>query len=261
MIFTGLLFGLNQIGQQPFWSWQVAGALIIGIVALILLIIRSQHLTNPMINFQVFRQLQFSGYLGAFLIIQLMTLGQSFILPTYIQLVNQQTAIVAGLAVLPGAVIAAALSPISGRILDKFGARRPILIGMSLIVLALLVFVLTSMQLTSTRITLIGLLYMTVIGLGAGNVMTSALQSLPNDLQTNGNAVLTTLQQFAGAVGTSLVSTIIGQSQLAYSKTSLNISTAIGTQRAFEALFILAIVALVLLIIVLRPKSKQPTSK
>ncbi|EQC59783.1 hypothetical protein N219_00770 [Limosilactobacillus fermentum MTCC 8711] len=46
-----------------------------------------------------------------------------------------------------------------------------------------------------------------------GSVMTSALRTLADNQQTEGNAILNTLQQFAGAVGTSLSAVVVAQSQ------------------------------------------------
>lgn len=46
-----------------------------------------------------------------------------------------------------------------------------------------------------------------------GCVMTSALTVVGKAKQSQGNAILNTLQQFAGAIGTSLVAMIVAASQ------------------------------------------------
>lgn len=58
--------------------------------------------------------------------------GFAFLLPNYVQLVNGNTAMTAGLLVLPAGFAGAIFAPLGGRILDRFGARRLILVGMSL---------------------------------------------------------------------------------------------------------------------------------
>lgn len=75
-----------------------------------------------------------------------------------------------------------------------------------------------------------------------GCVMTSALQLVGRDGQTQGNAILNTVQQFAGSIGTSLVAMIVAQSQ--GKGGALKVTTAIGTQHAFFLLVCLAVLLL-----------------
>lgn len=73
-----------------------------------------------------------------------------------------------------------------------------------------------------------------------GSVMTSTLRTLADNQQTEGNAILNILQQFAGAVGTSL-SAVVAQSQT-YLAGSQAYTTAVGTQNAFIMLTVFATV-------------------
>lgn len=84
-------------------------------------------------------------------------------------------------------------------------------------------------------------LYMAGIGTCMGSVMTSALRTLTDNQQTEGNAILNTLQQFAGAVGTSLSAVVVAQSQT-YLAGSQAYTTAVGTQNAFIMLTVFATV-------------------
>ena len=71
--------------------------------------------------------------------------------------------------------------------------------------------------------------------------MADGLSLLPDKNQADGNAILNTLQQFAGATGTSIVSAIIALSQSNHAL-STEVSTAIGTQHAFIILLIIGII-------------------
>lgn len=71
--------------------------------------------------------------------------------------------------------------------------------------------------------------------------MTSALNTLPFDERTQGNAIMNTLQQFAGAMGTSLSTTVVAQSQNHLRIGTAN-ATAIGTQYAFVMLLIFGLI-------------------
>ena len=68
-----------------------------------------------------------------------------------------------------------------------------------------------------------------------GCVMASALTVVGKAKQSQGNAILNTLQQFAGAIGTSLVAMIVAANQ-SHLNVIRRVSTAIGTQEAFGML-------------------------
>ena len=67
------------------------------------------------------------------------------------ELFNHSNTTSAALMLLPGAIIGAGFAPFSGIILDKMGARKPILIGAILIVLAQLLFSLFGLSLFPIR--------------------------------------------------------------------------------------------------------------
>lgn len=75
--------------------------------------------------------------------------------------------------------------------------------------------------------------YMAGMSICMGNVMTSGLRTLPRKDASQGNAILNTLQQFAGAMGTSTAAMIVAGSQLGIKNAA---RTAVGTQHAFFVL-------------------------
>lgn len=231
-LFVGLVDGFSNVGSMSLISLNVLGAFILGIIGMAGLIWRSLKLTRPTLNIRLFGNHQFAGHVLGFFLTQIMSLGFAFLLPNYIQLVNGNTSMVAGLVVLPAGFAGAIFAPLGGKILDRFGARRPILFGMTLCFLSLVTFSLISRQMNNMMIAFVYIFYMAGMGMCMGNVMTSALKSVSSSQVTQGNALLNTLQQFAGAMGTSISAMIV-----AYSQTHLNVSrslsTAIGTQHAF----------------------------
>ena len=75
-----------------------------------------------------------------------------------------------------------------------------------------------------------------------GSVMTSTLRTLADNQQTEGNAILNILQQFAGAVGTSLSAAVVVAQSQTYLAGSQAYTTAVGTQNAFIMLTVFATV-------------------
>lgn len=245
VFFIGMIYGFSNLSSGSLLSFKVGGSIILALIALVLLIWRSNHLTTPILNLKLFKSARFSAHILGFFMIQLISLGNAFLLPNYIQLVNGNSALAAGLIVLPAGAAGAVMGPIGGRLLDQHGARKPILSGVFLILIELLLFSILSLHLNNTMILFIYIIYMAGMGMIMGDVMTDTLAGLDPEKTTQGNAILNTVQQFAGAVGTSITSVIVAlsQSQL-HSK--IGYPTAIGTQHAFIFLFVLAIIILVL---------------
>lgn len=243
LTFSGLIFGFSNMNKL---NLLIISAFLIGIIGLLSFIIRSSKIPDPIINLKVLKNHKFSNHVLSFFIFQIISLGFAFILPNYIQLVNQSSATIAGLAVFPAGVVGAILAPLGGKILDELGAREPILFGVTCADISLIIFAIFSLHLTNNMIIWTYTLYMFGMGLAVGNIMTNGLKCLSDQNQADGNAILTTLQQFAGATGTSIVAAIIAQSQ---TNTHLTIatSTAIGTQHGFIVLVTLGLINLIIM--------------
>lgn len=254
--FIGFILGFSNMGATRFMSLSVAGALVVGVIGLMGLIYRSLHITQPIIDLRVLGNVAFAAHVFVFFALQLISLGMSFILPNYMQLVNDATATIAGLVVLPGAALGAVMSPISGRIFDRWGAKKPLLIGSTIVFIGLVLFTSFALNVSNGLILTIYVFYMFGIGLIFGNVMTNGLSTLKNEQQADGNAILNTIQQFAGAVGTSIVSTIIGASQLSKNGNQADL-TAIGSRHALLVLTILMAVTFMVLVYAINQAAKQ----
>lgn len=242
VMFTGLVFGFSNLSTMSFWSWQVGGALLVGLVAMGSLTQRSLHLTHPILDFHLFGNHRFAGHVLIFFLTQMCSLGFAFLLPNYIQLVNGNTALTAGLIVMPAGIGGAIFAPIGGRLLDHFGPKKPVMAGASLMALSIICFALMSRRMSNLMISLVYIFYMIGMGSLMGTIMTSALASLPAEQSTQGNAILNTLQQFAGSMGTSVVATIVAMSQHGH---TTPVTTALGTQHAFCLLVVFVLIILV----------------
>ena len=246
IMFTGLVYGFSNLAVLPLLSWQVSGALLTGAIAMGLLSWRSLIITTPILDLRLFSNHRFSGHVLIFFLTQMCSLGFAFLLPNYIQLVNHNTALLAGLVVMPAGFCGAFFAPIGGRLLDTYGPKKPILSGAMLMTISILIFTICSPAMSNLAIMIVYMFYMAGMGALMGTVMTSALASLPQDKQTQGNAILNTLQQFAGSMGTSIVAMIVAKGQISVGKTT--VATALGTQHAF--MLLLAFVILILGLII-----------
>jgi MFS family permease len=217
--------------------------LLIGVGFLTLFVHHSAHVKDPIIDLKVLNNTAFNAHLFSFFLIQILVVGVAFVLPNYMQIVNHTTAIVAGLALLPGAAIGACLAPIGGKIYDQLGPKKPILIGLVLQLLSVALLAIVADHATTTLIMIAYTLTMLGIGFAAGNIMTNGLNQLSRQQNADGNALFNTLQQFAGAVGTSIVSVIFGLFQGNAGNYAVN--TANGARLAFIYLIVVVLINLI----------------
>jgi DHA2 family lincomycin resistance protein-like MFS transporter len=94
---------------------------------------------------------------------------------------------------------------------------------------------------STTALSVIYIFFAIAQGFTVGNIMTNGLGSLSPQLKADGNAVFSTFQQLAGAMGTSVVSTIVAAAQGAQPANMVT-ATALGTRNSFILLLILTLV-------------------
>lgn len=235
------IFSIRQVTETKKISFQLVNYLFLAsILSLVIFYRRSIRSKNPLIDLHVFRTLPFTLSVFVILLIQFICLGLGFLIPNYAQIVSGQDAFLAGCLLLPGCLLGAVLSPVSGRILDRFGAERPILAGNISIIIALCCFSIFSGRLSTIPVIIFYLLFAFGQGFSVGNSMTNGLSHLAPDKNPDGNAVINTLQQLAGAVGTSVVSTIVASVQAA--STDMAETTREGSSYAFYLLAVLSVV-------------------
>ncbi|MGO3610812.1 MAG: MFS transporter, partial [Enterococcus sp.] len=164
--------------------------------------------------------------------------------PNFIQIVQGSSPFIAGIAMLPGAAVGALLSPFSGKLLDQYGPKKPILAGLLLALIGWSALVLLIGHVSLLFLVLCHVIYMVGIGLSYSNMMTTGMNALQADAQSDGNAVFNTLQQFSGAVATSLVAIIIN---LIQDHTTLNYrdATTLGSKVALGVLLFLLIISFI----------------
>ncbi|MGM0238646.1 MFS transporter [Enterococcus sp. AZ103] len=188
---------------------------------------------NHLLDLSIFKNKKFFYFMYGSLAFQAASLGISFIFPNFLQLGLQQTATEAGLFMFPGAITVAVVAPIAGILLDKIGPFKPIASGFFLSSLALFLLIFLIGQNNIPLFLGLTILYMVGLGLAVSNVMALALTQLDDYQQDDGNSILNTLQQFSGAVSTTVVAHLF----IAVPK---NIATpeVFGSRNGFILLFI-----------------------
>ncbi len=243
--FAALVFAVDLGAGFGWTSPTTLGLFAAFVVFLALFVARERRADEPLIHLSIFAEKRF--YMGALAIVclQFVVLGLSFLIPNYSQLVMGVGATEAGSILLPGCVVGAVMAPLSGRILDRLGPRRPILAGAACAFIGTVLFAALSRNLATLPAICIYVCFAFGQSLMVGNSMTTSLSFLPADTKADGNAVINTLQQLAGAVGTSVSSAIVNAAQVGVAADGMAAATMAGTREAYVLLAVVAIVPFV----------------
>ncbi len=208
LAFGGLIYGLTSIGQILAGGSAAVVALSVtgvGAVALVLFALRQIRRARTGEVLLDLRPLAVRGFTLPIIVLLILfgaMLGVMNTLPLYLQGSLLATALVAGLALMPGGLVEAVVSPLAGRLFDRVGPR-PLIIPGLVIEVGSLVWLSTVDESTAVA-EIIAIHVVFSIGLAAlfSPLMTTALGSLPRELYGHGSAILNTGQQLAAAAGT-----------------------------------------------------------
>ncbi len=253
--FGGVVYGLSRIGGQGDGGSTVPAlvALVIGAVCLagfVLRQLRLQHHGSPLLDLAAFRFRMFTVSTVLLVVAMMALFGSVILLPIYLQQVHHLESVTIGLVLLPGGLAMGLLGPVVGRLYDKIGPLPLTLSGSVLMVLCLWQFSLLTAQ---TPVWWIVTVYM---GLSAGLALlftpafTSGLNPLPPHLYSHGSAIMSTLQQVAGAAGTALLVSVFALATAASGEEA-------GIRTAFLLAAIIAVAAVVLSAL-MRKERPQP---
>ena len=131
--FGGIVFGFSNAGEgSDGWSSPtVIGSLTVGAIALILFSIRQLTMKQPMMNLRAFRYPMFVLGVVIVFICMMVILSTMLLLPMYLQSGLMLTAFTSGLILLPGGILNGFMSPVTGRLFDKYGPKWLVIPGLS----------------------------------------------------------------------------------------------------------------------------------
>ncbi|ABJ68616.1 MDR family MFS transporter [Pediococcus pentosaceus] len=207
--FGSLLFGFSEVGDKGWGDAVVITTLIVGVIFVILFGIRQLRLEKPFLDLRVLKIPEFSISATLSSVSMIAMVGAEMVLPLYIQTVRGESAFHSGLTLLPGALMMGFLSPITGRLFDKIGARRLAITGMFLLTAGTLPFAFITKTTPMIYIIVLYAVRMAGIAMAMMPVTTAGMNSLPFEKMGHGTAVNNTLRQVASSVGTAILVSVL----------------------------------------------------
>lgn len=251
--FGGIVYGFATIGEGggggeggglPPWI-----PLVVGSVGLALFVWRQlalQRADRALLDLRPFTHPQFSLAVALAALVFMSLLGAgAILLPLFLQTVLAVGPDTVGLAVLPGGLLLAAMGRPVGMIFDRFGPRPLVIPGA--VALAVSMWLLSFLG-SGPLAAVIGAHVLLMVGLGLmmTPLLTASLGVLPPHLYSHGSAIMTTLQQVAGAASTAGLVTIATLASTAPSGTpdagglrvAFSVAGAIGVLAVIISLFV-----------------------
>ncbi|MFF2107122.1 DHA2 family efflux MFS transporter permease subunit [Rhodococcus koreensis] len=207
-----ITFALIQAPDVGWTNWIVLALLLVGVIAGAAFIVAEKRAADPLIPMRLFADRSIT--LGVVLtIISFFSLvGSLFFVLLFLQQINGDSPMTAGLHILPLSIANVAASSCSGWIIAKYGSRPPLMVGMLSSAIGFIFF--TGVDPHGSYLSLA--IPFTVLGLGVGLVMTSSVQAVLGNapIEDAGPAAGThqTSLQIGGILGTAVLGAVMASS-------------------------------------------------
>lgn len=213
---VGMVAAVLAIVQSQTWGWgspATLGLLAAGLGALVAFSVIERRVEHPIVDFSLFRNGPYFGASAAAFALVGAYWTVMFYQPQYLQDVLGHSAITAGLLILPVTVPMIFFSPLSGRLIARFGARGLMTAGMLCAVAGLLVLTRIADD-TPYGLLLVGyLLFGIALGLVYAPMSTAAMAAMPAEKAGIASGVLAMDRVLAGAVALALSGAVFASLQ------------------------------------------------
>ncbi|MCD4525209.1 DHA2 family efflux MFS transporter permease subunit [Nocardioides sp. cx-173] len=255
LAFGGLIYGLSSIGEAASGEVPVDPWITITVGALALAAFVSRQLVlqrsdRALLDLRTFRSSHFSIAVLLVAASMMSLFGTLILIPIYLQGVLGLDTLDTGLLLLPGGLLMGLMGPIVGRIYDGIGPRALVITGSVIVSAALWMLAQVDTATPSSYV----LTSHVILSLGLALLFTplfsSGLGALAPALYSHGSAIVSTVQQLAGAAGTALFITILAR---AAADTDSVAATSDGVRAAFVVGAVISTVAVAIALFVRRP--------
>ncbi|HIY93273.1 MAG TPA: MFS transporter [Candidatus Companilactobacillus pullicola] len=250
IIFSMILFTFDQAGAHGWLSVNFIGWLIGSIVVIGIFSWYNKNSKRQLIDFSILKLPVLRLRLFSYFSLQFINIGLSFVLPIFAQTALKLDSAQAGLMLLPGSLLGAVVGPLAGYVYDKKGALIPLLFSGSLITIGSALFWFNSENLTLMSITLIYIIVRIGFNFGFGTSLSDGSTQVQGSKKSDQNSLFSMMQQYAGSLGTNVLSVVITAAALTSGTKDTVVNTILGTKIDFIVLTVLSLLVLISIIYV-----------
>lgn len=207
--FGGLLYGFSMAGTAGWKAPEVYGTIIVGTIGLVWFILRQLNLKQPLLELRTYKYPMFALGSVISMVVSVAMFSGMILTPAYVQNVRGISPLDAGLMMLPGAIVMGLMSPITGKLFDKFGPKVLALVGLTIMTVSTYFLTILELDTSYTYIVVVYTIRMFGMSMVMMPIMTNGLNAIPQRLNPHGTAINNTAQQVAGAIGTAVLVTIM----------------------------------------------------
>jgi predicted MFS family arabinose efflux permease len=224
-----LTFALIE-GQRFGWtSATILGLFAATVVAFGLFYWREHRVRQPLIDFSLFRSVNFAAGNATGLLLSAAMMGAFFTIPIFLQSVLGFSAIKAGLVMAPMSVIIIFAAPLAGTLSDRLGSKWIVAAGMFLLAFGLawmagLVPGLAKISPATTPMSLLVPFLISGVGIGlaVAPVTSAVMATAPKDRVGNASGVLSTMRQVGSLMGIAILGAVL------QNRITANITSGVG---------------------------------
>ena len=261
LAFSGLLYALSAVGEGSSHEQPISPLVpaVLGALALAWFVLRQIRLARtatPLLDLRTFATRNFSFSIVIIALASLVLFGSLIVLPIYMQTVLGLNVLTTGLLLLPGGLAMGLMGPAVGRLYDRVGPRP--LLPTGAIIISIALGIMAMVLGADTPVFVVPIVHV-LLNIGLSFTFTplfsAGLGALRSDLYSHGSAILNTVQQVMGGVGTALFVTLMaaGAAGPLKSGASSAVANAAGVHSAFIVGALVSLLGLAASFLVRRP--------
>ncbi len=238
---VSLLYGIIEAPQKGWGDSTILMAFFLGAALLAAFFAWESQSDHPMLDVKFFKNPRFTAASTGIMLIFFAMFGMTFLITQYFQFVLGYSPLATGLRFLPWAAVIMIGSPLSSKLVERFGTKLVVTSGLTLATLGLLSL---SMLTAESHYWPDVILRMMLMASGMSLTMAPATESIMSSLPLGkagvGSAVNDTTRQVGGAMGVAIIGSVL--SSIYASKigdflggTSIKGSTASGIKESLGA--------------------------
>lgn len=213
-----IIMAFNKGNAWGWTSWKTLSLLLIGAAALTYFIRRELSLQEPLLNLKVFKQNRFTYSLIINCIITIALYSGTFLIPVFLQDIQQSTPLKTALVLLPGSIVMAVMSPVVGKLYSRIGPFWLILSGILLLSISTWELSHITLAITHTRVAMLMALRNVGIALAFMPVTNAGMSAVPKSITGHASSVTNWVRQATGALSIAVFSSLLAARSLAHQK-------------------------------------------